>query len=119
MWRERYGLKVMAADSKRPRLLVRWNMGPCQHKTWLMALSRLATSRPGMENEFCTLRQWRGFQIGARRFMVRMNLDFCHDKHELARVLQADAICRSYLPETYLSIEDFVNSGASDGLLTG
>ena len=51
--------------------------------------------------------------------MVRMNLGFCHDKHELARVLQADPICNSYLPETYLSIEDFVNSGASEGLSTG
>ena len=45
-----------------------------------------------VEPEFCTLRQWRGFQIGSNRFHVRMNLDFCHDKHELAKAIETDPL---------------------------
>ncbi len=89
---------------------IRWNMGPCQHKTWLAALEQL-----DLEAEFCSLRQWRGFQIGAHRFVIRMNLDFFHDKHELAKVLQMKAAA-AYLPETHLSIEDFIHSGQNEGV---
>lgn len=89
---------------------IRWNMGPCQHKTWLAALEQL-----DLEAEFCSLRQWRGFQIGAHRFVIRMNLDFFHDKHELAKVLQMKPAA-AYLPETYLSIEDFIHSGQNEGV---
>ena len=53
--------------------------------------------------------------MGSNRFIVRMNVEFCHDKHQLAKVLQQVPSTAVWLPETYLSIEDFVNSGQHEG----
>ena len=90
---------------------IRWNMGPCQHRTWLSALRKT-----GLEAEFCNLMQWRGFQFGSRRVAIKMK-DFCHDKYELARELLQTPSLSSTMPETYLSVEDFVASRRNvDGL---
>lgn len=56
-----------------------------------------------------------GRRIGSNCFIVRMNVEFCHDKHQLAKVLQEVPSAAVWLPETYLSIEDFVNSGQHEG----
>lgn len=98
------------AAARPDRRRIRWNMGPCQHNTWMAALAQL-----DLEAEVDSLRQWRGFQIGSNCFIVRMNVEFCHDKHQLAKVLQEVPSAAVWLPETYLSIEDFVNSGQHEG----
>lgn len=74
-----------------------------------------ALAQLDLEAEVDSLRQWRGFQIGSNCFIVRMNVEFCHDKHQLAKVLQEVPSAAVWLPETYLSIEDFVNSGQHEG----
>ena len=90
---------------------IRWNMGPCQHRTWVSALRK-----SGLDVDFCNLMQWRGFQFGSRRVAVKMK-DFCHDKHELATELMQYPALSGHMPETYLSLEEFLASGRnSEGL---
>ena len=84
---------------------IRWNMGPCQHGTWLTALRKT-----GLEADFCNLMQWRGFQLGSRRVTIKMK-DFCHDKYDLARELLQYPSLSGCMPETYLSVEEFVAAG--------
>ena len=97
-------LSQCAAQQKRAGR-IRWNMGPCQHRTWVSALGK-----SGSDADFCNLMQWRGFQFGSRRVAIKMK-DFCHDKHELARELLQHEHLSLHMPETYLSVDDFVGSG--------
>eukprot|EP00930_Biecheleria_cincta_P061648 TRINITY_DN47211_c0_g1_i1.p1 TRINITY_DN47211_c0_g1~~TRINITY_DN47211_c0_g1_i1.p1 ORF type:complete len:447 (+),score=60.60 TRINITY_DN47211_c0_g1_i1:170-1510(+) len=97
--------QMTAVKSNVRRGRIRWNMGPCQHNVWHSAMEKL-----GLGAEFCTLRQWRGFQCGSSRVVVKMNADYCHDKHQLAKVLREHNEVAKYLPETYLSVEEFVRN---------